>query len=45
VRAFDVLLPFDPRFNAAVALWREVAALGQARCSGCGAAASPRQRV
>jgi len=31
VRGFEALLPFDPNFNAAVALWREIAATPEAR--------------
>ena len=37
VRGFDALLPFDPSFNAAVALWREIAATPEARFA-CSAA-------
>ena len=35
VRGFDALLPFDPSFNAAVALWREIAATPEARLACC----------
>jgi hypothetical protein len=40
VRAFDALLPFDDRFNAAVMLWREVASIREARAAASAARAA-----